>query len=162
MPWAGPGRAERIVIIIITHTHTHTHTHIYIFIGGAHHLARGAPLTRGAAGQPPHHDGARGRPKPKPKPKPNPKPNPKPKPKPKPKPTPTPTPTPKPKPKPKPNPTPKQERGADYRRFLFLSPDFIIDQKGRAFLVEMNTNGFMPGDDVLYKMQKVSNSVSEY
>ena len=75
---------------------------------------------------------------------------------------PKPTPTPKPKPKPKPNPTPKQERGADYRRFLFLSPDFIIDQKGRAFLVEMNTNGFMPGDDVLYKMQKVSNSVSEY
>ena len=38
----------------------------------------------------------------------------------------------------------------------------IVDQKGRAFLVEMNTNGFMPGDDVLYKMQKVSNSVSQY
>tara|TARA_B110001452_G_scaffold226673_1_gene201176 strand:+ start:831 stop:2162 length:1332 start_codon:yes stop_codon:yes gene_type:complete len=44
--------------------------------------------------------------------------------------------------------------GADFRRFLFLSPDFIIDSKGRAYLVEMNTNGFMPGDDVLYKMQK--------
>ena len=31
-----------------------------------------------------------------------------------------------------------------------------LGRQGRAFLVEMNTNGFMPGDDVLYKMQKVS------
>ena len=38
---------------------------------------------------------------------------------------------------------------------------FIVDQKGRAFLVEMNTNGFMPGDDVLYKMQKVRTYVRE-
>ena len=45
--------------------------------------------------------------------------------------------------------------GADFRRFLFLSPDFIVDGKGRVYLEEMNTNGFMPGDDVLYKMQKV-------
>ena len=37
----------------------------------------------------------------------------------------------------------------------------IAHCEGRAFLVEMNTNGFMPGDDVLYKMQKVRTYVRE-
>ena len=52
-------------------------------------------------------------------------------PNPNPNPTPTPYPNPNPNPDPTPNPTPDQERGADYRRFLFLSPDFIVDQKVR-------------------------------
>ena len=47
-----------------------------------------------------------------------------------------------------------QRAGATYRRFQMLSPDFIVDNKGRVYLEEMNTNGFMPGDDTLYKMQK--------
>jgi len=51
------------------------------------------------------------------------------------------------------------EGGATYRRFLFLSPDLIVDQWGRVFLEEMNTNGFMPGDDVLYHMQADTASV---
>uniref|UniRef100_A0A7S3C5N6 Tubulin--tyrosine ligase-like protein 9 n=1 Tax=Haptolina ericina TaxID=156174 RepID=A0A7S3C5N6_9EUKA len=52
-----------------------------------------------------------------------------------------------------------QLAGSTYRRFQFLSPDFIVDNKGRVFLEEMNTNGFMPGDDVLYKMQDDTRSL---
>ena len=33
-----------------------------------------------------------------------------------------------------------------YRRFAFLSPDFAVDDKGKAYMEEMNTNGFMIGD----------------
>lgn len=36
--------------------------------------------------------------------------------------------------------------GRRYKRFLFLSPDFVIDANGGAFMVELNTNGFMIGD----------------
>ncbi|GMH67024.1 hypothetical protein TrLO_g5362 [Triparma laevis f. longispina] len=34
----------------------------------------------------------------------------------------------------------------DYRRFVFLSPDFAMDDTGKVFMEEMNTNGFMIGD----------------
>ena len=40
-----------------------------------------------------------------------------------------------------------------YRRVLLLSPDFIVDDSGEAFLEEVNTNGFLVGDDELYKAQ---------
>ena len=40
-----------------------------------------------------------------------------------------------------------------YRRVLLLSPDFIVDDSGVAFLEEVNTNGFLVGDDELYKAQ---------
>ena len=30
-----------------------------------------------------------------------------------------------------------------YRRVLLLSPDFIVDERGRPWLEEVNTNGFM-------------------
>ena len=43
--------------------------------------------------------------------------------------------------------------GRRYRRVLLLSPDFIVDQSGQAFLEEVNTNGFMVGDDELYQAQ---------
>mmetsp|Transcript_17078 Transcript_17078/g.34208 ORF Transcript_17078/g.34208 Transcript_17078/m.34208 type:complete len:246 (+) Transcript_17078:426-1163(+) len=33
-----------------------------------------------------------------------------------------------------------------YRRFAFLSPDFAVDDKGKVYMEEMNTNGFMIGD----------------
>ena len=33
-----------------------------------------------------------------------------------------------------------------YKRFVFLSPDFVIDDSGKVFMEEMNTNGFMVGD----------------
>ena len=45
-------------------------------------------------------------------------------------------------------------QGQGLRRFLLLSPDFIVDAWGRAWLEEMNTNGFMVGDDTLYKSQQ--------
>ena len=31
--------------------------------------------------------------------------------------------------------------GANYRRFLVLSPDFIVDSEGRVSMIELNTNG---------------------
>ena len=41
-----------------------------------------------------------------------------------------------------------------YRRVLLLSPDFIVDDSGVAFLEEVNTNGFLVGDEnELYKAQ---------
>lgn len=46
----------------------------------------------------------------------------------------------------------KQHQGL--RRFLLLSPDFIVDAWGQAWLEEMNTNGFMVGDDTLYHGQQ--------
>ena len=48
----------------------------------------------------------------------------------------------------------QQRLGATYRRFLLLSPDFIVDERGQAFIEEMNTNGFMPGDDALFRGQQ--------
>ena len=46
--------------------------------------------------------------------------------------------------------------GARYRRVLMLSPDFIVDEAGSAFLEEVNTNGFMVGDDELFTAQVAS------
>lgn len=47
-----------------------------------------------------------------------------------------------------------QAGGQRYRRVLMLSPDFIVDDSGQAFLEEVNTNGFMIGDDEeLWKAQ---------
>ena len=40
-----------------------------------------------------------------------------------------------------------------YKRVLLLSPDFIVDDSGRAFLEEVNTNGFLVGDDELFRAQ---------
>lgn len=33
-----------------------------------------------------------------------------------------------------------------YKRIFFLSPDLVLDQRGRAYLVEINTNGYMIGN----------------
>lgn len=40
------------------------------------------------------------------------------------------------------------------RRFVLLSPDFIVDSHGQAFLEEMNVNGFMVGDEAFYHGQR--------
>ena len=40
------------------------------------------------------------------------------------------------------------------RRFALLSPDFIVDANGQAFIEEMNVNGFMVGDDHFYHGQQ--------
>jgi len=45
-------------------------------------------------------------------------------------------------------------QGAFYRRVLLLSPDFIVDEAGKVFLEEVNTNGFLVGDDELFKGQQ--------
>uniref|UniRef100_A0A7S0LEB2 Tubulin--tyrosine ligase-like protein 9 n=1 Tax=Coccolithus braarudii TaxID=221442 RepID=A0A7S0LEB2_9EUKA len=39
-----------------------------------------------------------------------------------------------------------RERGKRYKRFMVLQPDFVFDQKGNAYMVECNTNGYMIGD----------------
>ena len=39
------------------------------------------------------------------------------------------------------------------RRVLLLSPDFIVDESGTAFCEEVNTNGFLVGNDELYAAQ---------
>jgi len=41
-----------------------------------------------------------------------------------------------------------------YRRVLLLSPDFIVDEAGTVIVEEINTNGFLVGDDELYSAQK--------
>jgi hypothetical protein len=40
-----------------------------------------------------------------------------------------------------------------YRRVLLLSPDFIVDDHGSVFAEEINTNGFLVGNDELYNAQ---------
>ena len=40
------------------------------------------------------------------------------------------------------------------RCFVLLSPDFIVDANGQAFIEEMNVNGFMVGDDHFYHGQQ--------
>mmetsp|Transcript_3598 Transcript_3598/g.6806 ORF Transcript_3598/g.6806 Transcript_3598/m.6806 type:complete len:683 (+) Transcript_3598:201-2249(+) len=40
----------------------------------------------------------------------------------------------------------EQKKRDSYRRFVFLSPDFAVDDTGKVFMEEMNTNGFMIGD----------------
>ena len=37
---------------------------------------------------------------------------------------------------------------------MLLSPDFIVDANGQAFIEEMNVNGFMVGDDHFYHGQQ--------
>ena len=38
-----------------------------------------------------------------------------------------------------------KQAGLRYKRVVFLSPDLVLDERGRAFLVEINTNGYMIG-----------------
>jgi len=43
-----------------------------------------------------------------------------------------------------------KRRSIRYKRIFFLQPDFVFDSRGNAFMVEVNTNGYMIGN--LHKM----------
>ena len=39
-----------------------------------------------------------------------------------------------------------KRRGIRYKRIFFLQPDVVLDNKGNAYMVEVNTNGYMIGN----------------
>jgi len=55
-----------------------------------------------------------------------------------------------------------KRRGLRYKRTFFLSPDFVFDDRGNAYAVEVNTNGYMIGNlhSMFFNLHKFQVSVA--